>query len=210
LAQGVPGALSNQPPADPVAPINAPAAVPAPAAANAPAPAQAQTTGTQATTENVAANLNTRSDSTTNYELDRTISHVKDPIGRVQRLSAAVVINYRPQEDGTLAALSQEDMANIESIVRQAMGFNAERGDSVSVINSQFNDAEETLPVWKDPEMQALAVLVLKYLLLAIALLFVWKKVLKPILDSVLTPRVEPPAAVDKDAEALAEERAQA
>src|SRR5690606_7661307 len=81
LAQGVPGALSNQPPADPVAPINAPAAVPAPAAANAPAPAQAQTTGTQATTENVAANLNTRSDSTTNYELDRTISHVKDPIG---------------------------------------------------------------------------------------------------------------------------------
>src|SRR5690606_12442217 len=96
------------------------------------------------------------------------------------------------------------------SIVRQAMGFNAERGDSVSVINSQFNDAEETLPVWKDPEMQALAVLVLKYLLLAIALLFVWKKVLKPILDSVLTPRVEPPAAVDKDAEALAEERAQA
>ncbi|MFC3338470.1 flagellar basal-body MS-ring/collar protein FliF [Paracandidimonas soli] len=197
IAQGVPGALSNQPPADPVAPVDAPA------------PADTVQAGPGATPA-AATNRNTRSDSTTNYELDRTISHVKDPTGRIQRLSAAVVVNYREQADGTLAALSEEDLAKIESIVRQAMGFNADRGDTVSVVNSQFNDTPDTLPVWKDPEMHALAILALKYLLIAIALLFAWRKIAKPILDSLLTPRVAPPAAVDRNADALLEEKAQA
>jgi len=182
-AQGVPGALSNQPPADPVAPIDAPAAQ-----------------GTAKT----QAPVNSRHDGTINYEVDRTIRHVKAPVGRVQRLSAAVVVNYRLSAEGEPQALSEDEMKNIQNLVREAMGFDAQRGDTMSVVNSQFNDGPAALPVWKDPEMQTLALDALKYLLIALGVFIVWRKVVQPLLANV--PGLRTAEALEENEEAAPEE----
>src|SRR5690606_33542514 len=118
-AEGIPGALTNQPPPDPVAPINNPAqqgqlgpdgqpidpaalegAVPAPGGAAPAAGLAAQAApgtalGTGLGGTQVGAQGTARNDATINYEVDRTISHVKDPVGQLRRLSVAVVVNYR-------------------------------------------------------------------------------------------------------------------
>jgi len=164
-AQGVPGALSNQPPADPVAPIDAPAGV-APSLDAQPA-------------------VNTRHDGTINYEVDRTIRHVKAPVGRVQRLSAAVVVNYRASEAGEPQPLSEADMQNIQNLVRQAMGFDARRGDTLSVVNSPFDAGDAAGAWWKDPELHALALSLGKTLLIALGLLLAWRRIGKPLLASI-------------------------
>jgi len=186
-AQGVPGALSNQPPPDPVAPIDAPADT------------------TNATpSANLQAARNTRHDGTINYEVDRTIRHVKVPVGRIQRLSAAVVVNYRVSDTGEPQALSEDEIQNIENLVRQAMGFDAQRGDTLSVVNSPFNDVESTPPVWKDPEMQDLALTLMKYLLIALALWMLWRKIGKPMVASIPVLRGVP-AETAEEAQAQSE-----
>jgi flagellar M-ring protein FliF len=89
-AAGVPGALSNQPPVPATAPLTAPPAPGTPgAAAGAPG---ATTTAAAAAAANTAAG---RRDATTNYELDKTIRHVRQPVGAIKRLSMAVVLNHR-------------------------------------------------------------------------------------------------------------------
>jgi len=184
-AQGVPGALSNQPPAEPVAPIDAPAGT---------TPSEAQ---------NVVSK---RHEGTINYEVDRTIRHVKTPVGRIQRLSAAVLVNYRTSETGELQALSDADMQNIQSLVQQAMGFDAQRGDTLSVVNSQFSDSDPAPPWWKDPETQALAMTLGKYLLIALGLLLLWRKVGKPVVDSLTTARTAAEEETAQDATTPADE----
>jgi len=164
-AQGIPGALSNQPPAEPVAPIDTPAST---------SPADAQ------------GAVNTRHEGTINYEVDRTIRHVKAPVGRIQRLSAAVLVNYRISDTGEPQALSEADIQNIQDLVRQAMGFDAARGDTLSVVNSPFNDSEAAPPWWQDEDIRAMALALSKYLLIALVLLIVWRRVGKPVIDKVL------------------------
>src|SRR5690606_4288900 len=97
--EGVPGALTNQPPANPVAPIEVqPAANPQGQAnqANPPNQANPQANANQANAaQDTAPTGTSRNDATINYEVDRTISHVKDPVGTLRRLSVAVVVNYR-------------------------------------------------------------------------------------------------------------------
>ncbi|STQ60485.1 flagellar M-ring protein [Pseudescherichia vulneris] len=90
---GVPGALSNQP-----APANN-----APITANTPQNGQQNQNAQQTTstsTANSAGPRNTQRNETTNYEVDRTIRHTKMNVGDVQRLSVAVVVNYRTLTDG--------------------------------------------------------------------------------------------------------------
>src|SRR5699024_4260340 len=82
-----------------------------------------------------------RNDATTNYEVDRTISHIKEPVGKLQRLSAAVVVNYREIE-GEQQPLTPSELENLNNLVKQAMGFDATRGDTLSVINSPFSDQQ--------------------------------------------------------------------
>jgi len=175
-AQGVPGALSNQPPAEPVAPIDTPA-----------------------TTSSADAQgaVNTRHEGTINYEVDRTIRHTKAPVGRIQRLSAAVLVNYRASDTGEPQALSDADMQNIQDLVRQAMGFDAARGDTFSVVNSPFSDGDAAPPWWKDEEIRAMALTLGKYLLIALLLLMVWRKVGKPVMDKVLPGAPAQPDAAD-------------
>ncbi|MEY3200980.1 MAG: hypothetical protein RIR70_530 [Pseudomonadota bacterium] len=167
---GVPGALSNQPPANGLAPIDA---VPPPGGAGVSLP---------------RLNSNARKEQTTNYELDRAISHTKNGRGQVKRVSAAVIVNYRsvPDKDGNAKpqAFSTEEMEQINALVRDTMGFSKERGDSVSVANIPFNPAPaaEELPIYKQPEVLDLAKEILKFGLLAIAIGVVVWGVIRPIL----------------------------
>jgi flagellar M-ring protein FliF len=135
---GVPGALSNQPPG----------------AASAPISGIAPGTGTAAAP---AVPTSQQKDATLNFEVDKTIRHVKSEVGQLKRLSAAVVINYRKDVDATgkvsVKALSAQDVAQAGELVRQAIGYSKERGDTVNVSNISFNVplAEEAppLPWWR-------------------------------------------------------------
>ena len=167
---GVPGALSNQPPAPATAPIIASAT------ANG-----TSTTGTQ---------NSTRKDSTVNYEVDKTIRYTQQPMGGIKRLSVAVVVNNKHVIDksgkASTRALTDAEKAQIYDLVKEAMGFNKERGDSLNVVNSPFASAEREalpeLPIWKQPENIQLAKELGKYLLAGIILLYLYLQFLKPML----------------------------
>ncbi|MGB1091591.1 MAG: flagellar M-ring protein FliF, partial [Oceanobacter sp.] len=116
---GIPGALSNQPPKD------------------AAAPEEAIGTGAGA-----GANGKRRSEATRNYEVDRTLSFTQHQVGRLRRLTVAVVINDREsvnaEGETVYTPWTENDLRRLEVLVRDAVGFNAARGDSVNVINSPF------------------------------------------------------------------------
>lgn len=189
---GVPGALTNQPPANPQAPIELPPADQGQAAPN----AQANNTANNQN-GNPEGPASIQREATINYEVDRTISHVKDPSGKLRRLSVAVVLNYQRNLDGEYQPLPEATLASIEQIVRDAMGYSQERGDTVSVINSPFSEnIQPEIPVWKDPQYHALALDALEYLLIALAVFIVWRKVLRPLIQSLGQPRAATQSAV--------------
>jgi flagellar M-ring protein FliF len=171
----VPGAVSNQPPGESTAPVTTPAAQGgdenAPAAAP-PAPPQ-----------------NTQKDTTTNYELDKTISYVQQAKGGVKRLHVAVVVNHIPVVDSTgkttYRALNTAEKQQVSDLAMQAMGFNRERGDTISVVNTPFiSEAQEKLvepPLWKDPMMIEYGKDALRFLAGVIVLMMIYKKLLKPL-----------------------------
>lgn len=204
-AQGVPGALSNQAPANAQAPItNPPQQQPPrpgqpPQAANA-QQQQQQQTGTQAP----AGNLNERRDATTNYEVDRTISHIKQPTGNLKRMSVAVVVNYVRDKDGELQALPPEELNKLTNLVREAMGYSEGRGDSLNLVNSQFNDGPPPLPMWRDPEMIALFKTILLWLVGGVLALWLYRKVRRSVTEY-LYPPVDPEQAEAERAEAARE-----
>ncbi len=205
-AQGVPGALSNQAPANAQAPIVNPPQPQRPGqppqqAANAQGQAQgAQQTGTQT----AAANLNERRDATTNYEVDRTISHIKQPVGMLKRLSVAVVVNYIRDKDGEPQALPPEELAKLTNLVREAMGYSEARGDSLNLVNSQFNDGPPPVPVWRDPEMIALFKTILAWLVGGVLALWLYR-VLRRTVGNYLYPPVDPEQAEAERIEAARE-----
>jgi len=171
-ATGVPGALSNQPPVPATAPIVSPTSSVA-----------------VATSGGVSSSLK---ESTVNYEVDRTIRHTKLPIGSIKRLSVAVVLNNRTVTDKngkkSSKPLNDSEKAQITALVKDAMGFNVSRGDSLNVLNSAFNVEKETItpeePFWKQPEMIALAKDVLKYLLITGIGLYLILGIIRPALKN--------------------------
>src|SRR5512139_297877 len=173
---GVPGALTNQPPAPATAPITVPGQK-SPAAA-APAPAAAAPTTT------------THKDSTVNYEVDKTIQYVQKAGGGLKRLSVAVVVNYRKtvgkSGKAVMTPLTPAETAQITNLVKEAMGYNQERGDTLNVVNSPFASADpETIPdvpAWKQPETIEMGMQGGKYLLMAVALVILYLKAAKPLL----------------------------
>ncbi|WP_269900020.1 flagellar basal-body MS-ring/collar protein FliF [Paenalcaligenes faecalis] len=197
-AEGVPGALTNQAPVNPVAPI-----IDENAAATAANPATTPTDADTPDNENLDARLSTleaqarlvspsgnaRTDITTNYEVDRTISHVKGPAGELKRLSVAVVINHR-YIDKEYTSLEAEELENIRALVMQAVGYSAERGDTISVVNSRFTDPQDTsIPFWKNSVYTETAVTLLKYLLFAILFFVFWRVVVNPIIQGLIQAR---------------------
>ncbi|CAB3630727.1 flagellar basal-body MS-ring/collar protein FliF [Achromobacter pestifer] len=202
-AQGVPGALSNQAPPNAQAPLTNPPAPqpPRPGQPQQPANAQQQQqTGTQ--TANV--NLNERRDATTNYEVDRTISHIKQPVGNLKRLSVAVVVNYVRDKDGEPQALPPEELNKLTNLVREAMGYSETRGDSLNLVNSQFNDGPPPVPMWRDPEMIALFKTILAWLVGLVVALWLYRKVRRSVTEY-LYPPVDPEMAEAERIEAARE-----
>lgn len=178
-AQGVPGALTNQPPGP------ATALVTAPAGANA---------GPNTAAAGQAGN-SSRKESTINFEVDKTIRHVKEAQGRIKRLSVAVVVNHRAVRDkdgkvGNPAPLSTKEMEQINSLVKEAMGYNQPRGDSVNVVNAAFTEVREEIeiPLWKDPDNVALAKDLLKNLIIFGLAFYLVFGVLRPMLRDLVKP----------------------
>lgn len=215
-AEGIPGALTNQPPADPVAPIeippgtaNAPAqegqAADAPPAALPPgAAAPAVGLAAPAAVPQVGPEGTARNEATINYEVDRTISHVKDPVGQLRRLSVAVVVNYR-EVDGELQPLPEDEMIKINELVKQAVGYVPERGDTVSVVNSQFNEEGPPQPkFWENPAYIEHAIQLLKYLLIIAGAFLLWRGLGRPIVQNM----AEAKERLEQEAREIEENRA--
>ncbi|MDR1936331.1 MAG: flagellar M-ring protein FliF [Candidatus Accumulibacter sp.] len=196
---GVPGALSNQPPVPATAPLTQPA-VPgagAPAASGAPpVPGQINAAGVQAPIANIGQPINTRKDSTLNYEVDRTIRHTKQSVGVIRRLTAAVAVNHRKDAKGVVRALAEPELRQINDLVKEAIGFSQERGDSVSVANAPFTEVEKTeteTPVWKDPEfILTTSKDVFKYGFIALIAFYLIFKIIMPLVRATLPPPPRP------------------
>ncbi len=172
---GVPGALSNQP-----APANN-----APITANNPQNGQQNQNAQQTTTStaNSAGPRNTQRNETTNYEVDRTIRHTKMNVGDVQRLSVAVVVNYRTLTDGKPLPLTADQLKQIEDLTREAMGFSQQRGDTLNVVNSQFNATDESageLPFWQQQAFIDQMLAAGRWLLVLIVAWILWRKAVRP------------------------------
>jgi flagellar M-ring protein FliF len=173
-AGGVPGTLTNVPPQPAEVPIED---VP---------PTQQEADDAS---DDPAGQMTRRSEATINYEVDRTVQTVRNGRGALQRVSAAVVVNYRPQSrpdaDGfEEVAFTGDELQQINALVRDAMGFNAQRGDSLSVANIAFRPppAEAAPPLWQDAALRDLVVRSLLVVLGLAALAFLFFAVVKPIL----------------------------
>ena len=164
LAGGVPGALSNQPP---------------------------QATGAQpvATEAEQVSPRNSSRSATRNYEVDRTIRHTRPQSGAVRRLSVAVLIDNTPVEDDeTQTTLTDADIERYTALVRQAVGFDEARGDTVVVLNESFRPAEPIEevappPLWERPAL----VDAMKQILGAILVLAIAFGVVRPMLRNVMS-----------------------
>ncbi|GMQ88293.1 MAG: flagellar basal-body MS-ring/collar protein FliF [Gammaproteobacteria bacterium] len=174
-ASGVPGALSNQPPED--AELQQPGGT-----------VTAQDDGTQSTTSN-AVPVNNSKSSIRNYELDKTISHTRLASGTIRRLSVAVVIDDKQELDDNDELVSKpwsdEELNRFTSLVKDAVGFNPQRGDTVNIINSAFiqQPEAEALPepsLLEQPWVWDIA----KQAVGALGLLIVVFGVLKPVMRS--------------------------
>jgi len=198
-AQGVPGALSNQPPVPATAPLTQPAVPGAGAAtpSGPPVPGQLNAAGVQAAINSVAQPISTRKDSTINYEVDKTIRHTKQSVGTIKRLSAAVVVNHRKEAGkATSKPLSDLEIKQINDLVKEAMGFSKDRGDTISVANAPFTAIEKTdsgIPLWKDPEVQSIAKDLIKYGAIAAIIAYLLLGVLRPLIKSALESLPKPP-----------------
>ena len=149
-AQGVPGALSNQPPGAASAPING-------AAQNVQASTGANSAG---------AGAGSRREATTNFEVDKTIKVVRNPSGMIKRLTAAVIVNHRRSVDKagkvTMSALTEKEIEGINALVRETIGWSKDRGDTLNVMNTPFVVEEAPPkppepPWWKQQENIAMA-----------------------------------------------------
>ena len=200
LPSGIPGATTNQPPASASAPINGPAvALTAAGAASAAAGAGPAGSG--------------KRESVTNYEVDKTVRVVRGGSGAIKRLSAAVVVNHTVSADDkgkpTTKALSEQQIEQMTALVRESIGFNKDRGDSVNLMNAPFLvdvPVVDTTPIWKQPETlemaRSLAWPVGSLLLAAIVIL----GLVRPGLKAMAQPKLLPaePAALGPDGQPLA------
>ncbi|AIN59604.1 flagellar basal-body MS-ring/collar protein FliF [Pseudomonas soli] len=207
--QGVPGALSNQPPAGASAPENAKAAA-TPAGAIQPGQPLVDANGQQimdpATGQPMLAPYpsDKRQQSTKNFELDRSISHTRQQQGRLTRLSVAVVVDDQVKLDAATGETTRtpwgaEDLARFTRLVQDAVGFDASRGDSVTVINVPFaadrGDELVDIPFYSQPWFWDIVKQVLGVLFILV-LVF---GVLRPVLNNITGGGKQ--AATDSDME---------
>ncbi|MBZ0105123.1 MAG: flagellar M-ring protein FliF [Sulfuricella denitrificans] len=173
-ASGVPGALSNQPPGAASAPITAAAGSGGGASGAA------------------ASSANIHKESTVNFEVDKTIQHVRQQIGGIKRLSVAVVVNHRKDAKGANKPLTPAELSQVQNLVKEAMGFNQARGDTLNVVNAAFTEREveeiPAVPLWKEPGNMALVKEIGKNLLIAALLFYLVFGVIRPVLRDLARP----------------------
>jgi len=199
-AGGVPGALTNQPPVPATAPLTAPAVggvAPQPSAARTGnEPGRVEAAGVTAPLPAVGQPISTAKNATINYEVDKTIRHTKQAMGSIRRLSAAVVVNHRKEPGKTTTKpLADTEMKQINELVREAMGFSKDRGDTLSVANSPFTVSDKSdsgIPIWKDPEIRSSGLEFIKYLAVILIAAYLWFKVVFPLLKSMFPPGPSP------------------
>ena len=179
---GIPGALTNQPPAPATAPI------------------VSNSANTANATQSAASSTGlVQKDTTTNYEVDKTVRYTQQNMGGVKRISVAIVLNYKSETDKSgkviTRPLTDIEKTEITDLAKEAMGFNKERGDTLNVVNSPFAGPEkeviEDLPLWKQPETVSLAKEIGKYLLVGGVLAYLFFGYLKPILYKIMGKDVE-------------------
>jgi len=178
---GIPGALSNQPPGEAEAPEQIDPATGQP-----------------------IVNLDKRKETTRNYEVDRTVSYKQQQVGKVKRVTVAVVVNDKEvmnPESGDMEyqAWSENDLARLEVLVKDAVGFDASRGDSVNVINSPFmgkGDIEfESPEFWTQPWFWE----IVKQVLAGLFILVLIFGVIRPTIKSVMNKGKEEDESADFD-----------
>ena len=185
--RGVPGATSNTPPG-PDAPAD-------PAAGD---PAATAAAGNAAPVDGGASE--SASSRTRNFELDRTLTHTRQPVGRVKRITVAVVLDNIPNVPAPLAegeeapegepapfrALSADELGRIEALVKQAVGFNEQRGDVVTVVNAPFvvpEPLEEVAePIWENPLVWQVGRIAIGALLVLLLIFLVIRPAMKQLL----------------------------
>ena len=169
-----------------------------------PAATAAASTATPPTSESRSA--------TRNFELDKTVSHTRRSPGSVRRLSIAVLVDNLPKanDKGVMVptALTEAEIAKVQALVKEAVGFDDKRGDTVTVQNAAFLPNEalapvEALPMWKQPEMRDYA----RQGLGAIVVLLIALLVVRPMLKSLMSPAA--PHTVNAVLESMAERRHQ-
>src|SRR6202451_3654138 len=177
-AEGIPGALSNQPPGT----SGAPAIPGAPIPGNPGAGGSAQSAA--ASGPNSSAQRSTR-----NFEVDRTLSYVKQPVGVLKRLNVGVVLDdwQKTDADGKVTAepLSDNDIKRFTQLVRESIGLKEDRGDQLNVLNQAFKSSApigpvDAPPLWDTPWIKQLA----KQLVRAALVLIVAFLVLRPLMKS--------------------------
>jgi flagellar M-ring protein FliF len=196
-AGGVPGALTNQPPQPGVA--LPPGATPQVAQSGPAGTAAGAASANNASGSSVAGPDSTSRQSTRNYEIDRTMAYTRTPAGRVTRLSVAVLIdNLRTTAaDGkvTETPVPPEQIERLTALVKDAVGFDSTRGDSVNVVNSSFlgepapQDGEmESIPIWERAWAQTLAKVLAGVVVLLIIVFSVLKPLTRGLLNAAKTP----------------------
>jgi flagellar M-ring protein FliF len=159
---GIPGAASNQAGATPAAGTGAAAGA-----------------ATNAKRENIV-----------NYEVDKVVSYTKEPVGGIKRLAVAVVVNLKSSVDDegktTQKPLTDDEKAQVTALIKEAVGFSQERGDTINLTNSEFKQAEKVEipvdPFWKPYANLATAKTAIQYIITAVVLFLLYSKVLKPLM----------------------------
>mgnify|MGYP000645306583 CR=1 FL=1 len=186
-AVGVPGALTNQPPEEGFI------------------AEEAEAGGAAAT----GGRLDRSSSTIRNFELDKTITHVRQSPGGVLRVSAAVVVDDRTSTDAegnvVRTPLGEEELAQYTALAREAIGFSEARGDSVTVFNRAFQPPEELpvvepLPLWEKDWFWTMV----RQSLIGLAVLALVLMVLRPAVKRLDPPRAtgslaEPPMIIPRE-----------
>lgn len=165
---GIPGALSNQPPGE----------------ATVPEEAGAGGAGGDTPVER-------RNEATRNYEVDRTLSHTQHQVGRLRRITVSVAVNDRERINPQTGAIetvtwTAEELKRLELLVKDSVGFNASRGDSVSVINSLFLGGAQELgepDFWRQPWFWEIVKQVLAGVFLLIMIFGVVRPIVRNLVD---------------------------
>jgi flagellar M-ring protein FliF len=200
-AEGIPGALSNQPPGTSGAPAIPGAATPGnPVAAPNAAGAQTASSGPTSSAQR----------STRNFEVDRTLQYVKQPVGTLKRLNIGVVLDDWQKVDAegkvTTEPMNDTDIKRFSQLIKESIGLKEDRGDQLNVLNQAFKSNAaigpiDSLPLWQQPWLTQLA----KQIVGAALVLVVAFLVLRPLMKSLTKPaaRLSANAGEDIDGDRL-------